>query len=129
MDVLYKDETGRLGHTFNLMSEELARTQEQVKGYALSAAVAKIKEEKIRHVFQKYVPKTVLESFFANPEAALVGENRILAVLFSDIRGFTEHLGKNARRRDGGVAEQLLRAHGGHRHAPGPRGAGGQVHR
>jgi class 3 adenylate cyclase/HAMP domain-containing protein len=89
VDVLYRDETGRLGHAFNLMSEELAKAQELIKGYALRAAVAQIKEEKIRHIFQKYVPKTVLESFFANPEQALVGENRVLAVLFSDIRGFT----------------------------------------
>ena len=89
VDVLYKDETGRLGHTFNLMSGELEKAYGQVKSYALQAAVAKDKEEKIRHVFQRYVPKTVLESFFANPEGALVGENRILAVLFSDIRGFT----------------------------------------
>ncbi len=89
VEVLYKDETGRLGHTFNLMSEELGKAYDQIKGYALRAAVAQIKEEKIRHIFQKYVPKTVLESFFANPEQALVGENRVLAVLFSDVRGFT----------------------------------------
>lgn len=89
VEVLYKDETGRLGHTFNLMSEELGKAYDQIKSYALRAAVSQIKEEKIRHVFQRYVPKTVLESFFANPEQALVGENRVLAVLFSDVRGFT----------------------------------------
>jgi adenylate cyclase len=89
VEVLYKDETGRLGHTFNLMSEELDKAYGQIKGYALHAAVAKIKEEKIRHVFEKYVPKTVLQSFFANPEAALVGENRIVSILFSDVRDFT----------------------------------------
>ena len=89
VEVLYKDETGRLGHTFNLMTEELGKAYNQIKSYALGQAVAQIKEQKIRHVFEKYVPKTVLESFFANPEGALVGENRILAVLFSDIRGFT----------------------------------------
>ncbi len=89
VEVLYKDETGRLGHTFNLMSEELGKAYGQIKGYALRAAVAQMKEEKIRHIFQKYVPRNVIESFFANPEQALVGENRILALLFSDVRGFT----------------------------------------
>ncbi len=89
VEVMYKDETGRLGHTFNLMTEELGKAYNQIKSYALRAAVAQMKEGKIRHVFEKYVPKTVLESFFANPEGALVGENRMLAVLFSDIRGFT----------------------------------------
>jgi len=89
VDVLYGDETGRLGHTFNLMSGELGRAYDQIKGYALRAAVAEIKERKIRNIFQKYVPRTVIEQFFANPEQMLVGENRILAVLFSDVRGFT----------------------------------------
>jgi adenylate cyclase len=89
VEVLYKDETGRLGHTFNLMSEELGKAYDQIKGYAMRAAVAQSKEQKIRHIFQKYVPHSVIESYFANPEKMLIGENRILAVLFSDIRGFT----------------------------------------
>jgi adenylate cyclase len=89
VEVLYGDETGRLGHTFNLMSEELGRAYDQIKGYALRAAVAEIKERKIRNIFQKYVPRAVIEQFFANPEQMLVGENRVLAVLFSDVRGFT----------------------------------------
>ncbi len=89
VDVLYKDETGRLGHTFNLMSEELGKAYDQIKGFALHAAVAQTKEQKLRTVFQKYVPKTVIEQFIASPEQMLVGENRILAVLFSDVRDFT----------------------------------------
>jgi class 3 adenylate cyclase/HAMP domain-containing protein len=89
VEVLYKDETGRLGHTFNLMSEELGKAYEQIKGYALHAAVAQTKEQKLRTVFQKYVPKTVIEQFISSPEQMLIGENRILAVLFSDVRGFT----------------------------------------
>jgi len=89
VDVLYKDETGRLGHTFNLMSGELGKAYEQIKAYALRAALAQVREEKIRHVFQRYVPNSVLEDFFRSPERALVGENRVVAVLFSDVRSFT----------------------------------------
>ncbi|HET6486413.1 MAG TPA: adenylate/guanylate cyclase domain-containing protein [Spirochaetia bacterium] len=89
VDVLYKDETGRLGHTFNLMSEELGKAYDQVKGYALHAAVAQSKEQKIRHIFQMYVPKNVIDEFFASPDKMLVGANRDLAVLFSDVRDFT----------------------------------------
>jgi len=48
-----------------------------------------VREEKIRHVFQRYVPNSVLEDFFRSPERALVGENRVVAVLFSDVRSFT----------------------------------------
>jgi class 3 adenylate cyclase/HAMP domain-containing protein len=87
--VLYRDEIGRLGHTFNLMTTELENAYDQIKSFAFKAVIAKSKETKIRNIFQKYVPKTVIEQFFANPESMLVGENRVLAVLFSDIRGFT----------------------------------------
>ncbi len=89
VEILYHDEIGELGHSFNLMTGELDKAYEQVKGYALKAVIAQHKEQKIRNIFQKYVPKDVIDQFFANPEAMLVGEDRILAVLFSDIRSFT----------------------------------------
>jgi adenylate cyclase len=89
VDVLYKDETGELGHTFNLMTSELDKANDLVKGYALQAVVAQHKEQKIRTMFQKYVPKAVIDQFFASPEEMLKGEDRIVALLFSDIRGFT----------------------------------------
>ena len=89
VEVLYGDETGRLGHTFNIMSEQLGKAYTQIKSYAAQAAVARIKEQKIRTIFQKYVPRGVIEQFFANPEQMLVGEDRVLAVLFSDVRDFT----------------------------------------
>jgi class 3 adenylate cyclase/HAMP domain-containing protein len=87
--LLYRDETGELGHTFNLMTGELERAYGQIKGYALQSAIARTREEKVRHIFQKYVPKEVIEEFFQNPERMLVGQTRELAILFSDIRGFT----------------------------------------
>ncbi len=89
VEVLYNDETGRLGHTFNLMARELDRAYDEIKGFALKAVVAQNREQKIRNIFQKYVPADVIDQFFADPEAALVGEDRVLAVLFSDIRSFT----------------------------------------
>lgn len=96
VDIIYKDETGELAHSFNLMTEELQKAYEQIKGYALQAVVAQHKEKKIRNIFQKYVPKDVIDQFFTNPEAMLVGEDRELAILFSDIRSFTT------------ISEQLL---------------------
>jgi class 3 adenylate cyclase/HAMP domain-containing protein len=89
VETLYRDETGRLGHTFNLMTADLEKAYGLVKGYALRAAVAKENEEKIRRIFQKYVPKAVIDQFYASPEQMLVGEMRPVAVLFSDIRSFT----------------------------------------
>ena len=89
VDVLYNDETGRLSHTFNLMISELEKAYESVKSYALKAAVAQTKEHKIRTIFQKYVPNNIIDQFFRNPESMLIGDNRELAVLFSDIRSFT----------------------------------------
>jgi class 3 adenylate cyclase len=31
----------------------------------------------------------LIDKFFANPESMLVGDNRVLSILFSDIRSFT----------------------------------------
>jgi class 3 adenylate cyclase/HAMP domain-containing protein len=93
--LLSADETGELGHAFNLMTGELESAYNQIKSYALESAIAKKKEERIRNIFQKYVPNDVIERFFQNPEGMLVGENRVLAVLFSDVRDFTrisEHI-------------------------------------
>ena len=87
--VEYQDETGRLAHTFNIMIGELERAYKQIKRYAFDAVLAQKKEQRIRHIFQKYVPKDLIDKFFAAPESMLVGDNRVLAVLFSDIRSFT----------------------------------------
>jgi len=89
VEVEYQDETGTLAATFNQMLGELDRAYGQIKRYAFEAVLAGKKEERIRQIFQKYVPKAVIERFFASPEKMLVGDNRKLAILFSDIRSFT----------------------------------------
>jgi len=89
VEVEYQDETGILASTFNRMLGELDRAYAQIKRYAFDAVMAAKKEERIRHIFQKYVPKAVIDKFFASPEKMLVGDNRNLSVLFSDIRSFT----------------------------------------
>lgn len=87
--VEFRDETGELAHTFNLMIGELDRAYGQIKNYAFQAVLSQKKEHKIRNIFQKYVPQELIDRFFENPESMLVGENRELSVLFSDIRSFT----------------------------------------
>ena len=89
VEVEYSDETGIVAQTFNKMTEELDRAYSQIKRYAFDAVLAGKKEERIRHIFQKYVPNNVIERFFASPEKMLVGDNRKLSILFSDIRSFT----------------------------------------
>jgi class 3 adenylate cyclase/HAMP domain-containing protein len=89
VDVEYRDETGRLASTFNTMIGELDQAYGQIKRYAFDAVLAGKKEERIRQIFQKYVPKDVIEQFFVSPEKMLTGANRELAILFSDIRSFT----------------------------------------
>ena len=87
--VEYHDETGTLAHTFNIMVGELERAYNQIKSYAFKAVLAQKKESKVRNIFQKYVPQELIDQFFRNPESMLVGDNRVLSVLFSDIRSFT----------------------------------------
>jgi class 3 adenylate cyclase/HAMP domain-containing protein len=89
VEVEYRDETGILAQTFNMMTGELDRAYNQIKRYAFDAVLAGKKEERIRQIFQKYVPNDVIERFFASPEKMLVGDNRKLSILFSDIRSFT----------------------------------------
>jgi len=89
VEVEYGDETGVLAQTFNRMTEELDRAYGQIKRYAFDAVLAGKKEERIRQIFQKYVPNDVIERFFASPEKMLVGDNRKISILFSDIRSFT----------------------------------------
>jgi len=89
VDVLYNDETGRLAHTFNILSGHLEQAYDHIKAHAKRSAMLHIKEQKTRTMFQKYVPNEVIEQFFANPERMLVGNNRNVAILFSDIRDFT----------------------------------------
>ena len=87
--VEYHDEIGTLAHTFNIMVGELEKAYNQIKNFAFKAVLSQKREEKIRNIFQKYVPNDVIDTFFTNPEAMLVGDNRVLSVLFSDIRSFT----------------------------------------
>jgi class 3 adenylate cyclase/HAMP domain-containing protein len=89
VEIEYQDETGNLAYTFNRMLGELDKAYGQIKRYAFDAALTGKKEERIRQIFQKYVPNDVIERFFASPEKMLVGDNRSLSILFSDIRGFT----------------------------------------
>lgn len=89
VDVEYHDETGELAHTFNIMTAELEKAYSQIKSYAFQAVLAQKKESRIRNIFQKYVPQELIDRFYQNPESMLVGENRVLSILFSDIRGFT----------------------------------------
>jgi class 3 adenylate cyclase len=71
------------------MTAELERAYNQIKSYAFKSVIAQKREQKIRRIFQLYVPKEVIDEYVVNPESMLVGDNRVLAVLFSDIRGFT----------------------------------------
>jgi adenylate cyclase len=87
--VLYRDEIGTLAHTFNIMTRELEKAYDQIKSFAYQAVLAEKNEHKVRNIFQKYVPKNVIDNFFVNPEKMLLGDNRVVAILFSDIRSFT----------------------------------------
>jgi adenylate cyclase len=89
VEVEYHDEIGGLAQTFNLMVGELEKAYGQIKNYAFDAVLAQKRETKIRNIFQKYVPREVIDRFFKSPEEMLVGENRIVSILFSDIRSFT----------------------------------------
>ncbi|MGL5254685.1 MAG: adenylate/guanylate cyclase domain-containing protein [Brevinema sp.] len=88
--VYYPDEIGYLGQYFNDMIAELEGAYNQVKNYAYQTVLAKRKEERIRFIFQKYVPKDVIDEVLnRSNDSLLIGNKQKISILFSDIRGFT----------------------------------------
>ncbi len=87
--VIYNDEIGELAFTFNNMLEELEKAYMQIKEYAYQSVLSQKKEERIKNMFQKYVPQDVVDDIVHNPARALEGKNKHVTVLFSDIRSFT----------------------------------------
>ncbi|HSV93113.1 MAG TPA: HAMP domain-containing protein, partial [Desulfobacterales bacterium] len=70
---LYRDETGELATTFNLMTGELEQAYGQIKSYAIETAIARKREQQLRNIFQKYVPRDVIDQFIKSPESMLKG--------------------------------------------------------
>jgi class 3 adenylate cyclase/HAMP domain-containing protein len=89
VNVEYPDETGKLAHTFNIMVGALESAYSRIRRYAFQAVVAQKKERRTRSIFEVYVPAGVIDQVLGKPEEALVGDNRIISILFSDIRDFT----------------------------------------
>lgn len=88
--IIYPDEIGVLGQYFNDMVQELEKSYNQIKNYAYQTVIAKQKEERIRYIFQKYVPSEVID-FVLNKSTTsmLIGNKQKVTILFSDIRDFT----------------------------------------
>jgi class 3 adenylate cyclase len=89
VEVEFRDEIGAMARTFNKMLAKLEIADKQIRGSALRAVMAQRNERRIRAVFQRYVPKNVIDTVLERPDLALVGQEMVLPVLFSDIRGFT----------------------------------------
>ena len=88
--VEYDDEVGYLSTWFNRMVGDLESAYNEVKQYAYKSVLAKNSEERIRHVFQKYVPGEVIDEVLkAKGDKLLIGKKQNATILFSDIRSFT----------------------------------------
>jgi class 3 adenylate cyclase/HAMP domain-containing protein len=88
--VEYDDEIGSLATWFNRMVEDLEIAYNQIKQYAYQSVLAQKSEERIRLIFQKYVPAEVIDEVLKlGADRLLVGKKQTATILFSDIRGFT----------------------------------------
>lgn len=88
--IYYKDEIGLLSYYFNDMITELERAYNQIKNYAYQTVLAKKKEERVRFIFQKYVPQEVINQVLnVQADNMLIGNRQQVSILFSDIRSFT----------------------------------------
>ena len=115
-----------LAQTFNLMVGGLENAYKQMKGYARQAAVARKREKRIREIFQKYVPKEVIDQFF-DPDGKMPSEMHVLSSC-SPTSGTSPRFPREpGSGRPGGIAGAVLRRDGGHHHLQGRNR--GQVHR
>jgi len=80
--ILFNDEIGELAFTFNNMLEELETAYNQIKEYAYQSVLAQKKEERIKIMFQKYVPQDVVDEIVHNPTNLLEGRDKDVTVLF-----------------------------------------------
>jgi adenylate cyclase len=88
--VEYDDEVGYLATWFNRMIGDLEVAYNQIKEYAYKSVLAKKSEERIRHIFQKYVPAEIIDEVLKSKgDSLLVGKKTHATILFSDIRSFT----------------------------------------
>jgi len=90
VNVEYDDEIGYLATWFNYMIEDLEIAYNKIKEYAYKSVLAKNNEERIRQIFQKYVPAEVIDEVMkSSGKDLLIGKKQIVTILFSDIRSFT----------------------------------------
>ena len=88
--VEYDDEIGYLATWFNRMVEDLEIAYNQIKEYAYKSVLAKTSEERVRLIFQKYVPAEIIDEVLKTKgEKLLTGKKQWATILFSDIRRFT----------------------------------------
>ncbi len=87
--VEYHDEIGQLAQTFNIMVNGLEEAYSKIKAYALKAAVARVRERKIKEIFQQYVPREVIDQVVAK-ESKVSGDQDVLSIMFSHITNFAE---------------------------------------
>ena len=86
----YDDEIGHLATWFNRMVGDLELAYNQIKQYAYKSILSQKSEEKVRHIFQKYVPADIIDEVLkAGGANLLVGKKQHATILFSDIRSFT----------------------------------------
>jgi adenylate cyclase len=89
VEVEYKDEIGQLAQTFNLMVEGLEAAYGRVKGLARTSSTSRLREQRLRTYFQMYLPKSVIDQHLSRPHGGPQAEKKVIAMLSSDIRGFT----------------------------------------
>ncbi len=87
--IRYNDEIGDMGFSFNSMLDRIEQADNTIREYAFTSVLQQKREERIRTMFQKYVPQDVIDDIIYNPERALEGKNSNVCILFSDIRSFT----------------------------------------
>ena len=81
----------RAGHHLQTLAPALAGVVALVAALRYQIGYVDRDKRRIRAVFERYVSKSIVEEVLSVPgQVKLGGEKRVLTVLFSDIRGFTD---------------------------------------
>jgi adenylate cyclase len=92
--VEYHDEIGALAQTFNLMVNGLEKAYVQMKVFARKAAVARMREKKIKEIFQQYVPHEVIAQVMKH-DGKVPPVLDELCIMFSHITNFSRVAGEH----------------------------------
>ena len=85
----YRDETGALVNSFNIMIKKMIETENELIAHARGSDAKKKIEEKRRTIFQLYAPSEIVRKVLKNSSDLISGQKCEASILYSGVRHIT----------------------------------------